>query len=103
MRIRVVASIFGVFVTIAVVALAIRVRQLEQTVESLTQQRQSSPHVIYMPAIGPATTEHPKERKIFKLLDSAGSNESTTAVGVPWSVEQAIMIDTTKPTRRIER
>lgn len=83
----------GFCLLVAVALLWLRVRELERSVDVLTRQVQSKPGVIAVRANEPEQPDDNGEKKIFKLIDSAPSNDEASEIGVPWSVEHGMMID----------
>jgi hypothetical protein len=83
-------AFFSVAMLVAIGLLWWRVSALDATIDKLSQQLNSKPSVIS--ASQPSPVPNVDKRQIFKLIDSAKSDEGTSHVGVPWSVERA-MID----------
>jgi hypothetical protein len=101
MKRRVSIATIAICVSLAMATLWWRVRQLEHQVDSLAQQIQSAPRVLYLPSRGPATTQSPDKQKIFKLIDAAEARGGASSIGVPWNVERAMMIDAMKRSEEI--
>jgi hypothetical protein len=83
------ATLVGVVMFVAIGLLWWRVRQLESTVSTLNQRLASKPSVISVRQSEPLPSID--KRKIFKLIDSATSEEGRSPIGVPWSVERAMI------------
>jgi hypothetical protein len=86
-------SVVSVCLLIAVGVLWLRVHELERTVNSLRKQVPSAPLVI---PIGTQKTEQStksERQNVFRLIDGAKQTEGTTHVGVPWSIEEGMLMD----------
>jgi hypothetical protein len=81
---------------LAVVVLAVQVWRLERQVGALSQQLESAPRAVMIPTAGPQLAEPPQKRKIFRLLESDGTHGGVTEIGVPWTVEHAMLIEGAK-------
>lgn len=83
-------------------ALAVQVWRLERKVDALSDQLRSQPRAIALPAAQPNTTREPHKPPIFRLIDSDAPPEGHTKIGVPWSVERAMLIEGAKGQREFE-
>jgi hypothetical protein len=86
-------SVAAVCLFVAVGVLWLRVRELERSVESLKTQSPSAPQVI---SIGTQESQQPtnsERQNVFRLIDAAKQDNGTTDVGVPWSIEEGMLID----------
>jgi hypothetical protein len=88
-----VVGLLGAAMSIAVVMLWLRVRNLENTVDSLTRQLQAKPGVITVRSSELEQSKEADGKHVFKLIDAAPPKDGATEVGVPWSVEHGMMLD----------
>lgn len=86
-------ALAGIALASAVIVLWLRVRELERSVDALNEQVQSKPRLLSMEAGRTESKKNVEKRPIFKLIDSANTDEGASDVGVPWSVEHGMMID----------
>jgi hypothetical protein len=91
MRKQAVIAAVGIGLLVAVGLLYWRVRVLEQTVQTLNPRLSSHGTVVSLQQPAPPNSE-PKQQ-VFKLIDTAPttSTPGTTKIGVPWSVERAMI------------
>ena len=89
---------------VAIAALWLRVRDLEQSVESLTLQLQSRDKVRTIPVQGPVPRDEGNKTQIFRLIDLHEYTEPETGPFHP-DVDRAMMIEAIEnqgPVRRID-
>lgn len=77
---------------LAVVVLSVQIWRLERKVGSLAKKLESIPQVVMIPAAAAQAAEPPQKRRIFRLLESDGTL-GATEIGVPWTVEHAMLIE----------
>jgi hypothetical protein len=85
--------IAGVGMLLAIAALAWQVQRLQRTVDELAQELRARPQVISAAAEEPVPLEQDHRPHYFKLIEATSANDGTTPVGIPWSVERAMMGD----------
>jgi hypothetical protein len=88
---RFVLSAVCIGLAITTFLLWMRVQALSDKVDSLTQQLKSQPKAVVLPVEQARSSEKDPERQgVFRLIETKTEN-GTTEVGVPWSVERAMI------------
>lgn len=84
-------ALAGVIMLVAIVALWIRVRSLEHTVQALNKRLDANSQVAVIPIGQPQPATKRNNEPVFKLIEGAKHDERTSNVGVPWEVERAMI------------
>lgn len=85
--------IAGAGMLLAIVALWWRVHELGRSVDALTHQFETKPQIISAIAEEPVPTDRGDRPNYFKLIEVTAGDDGTSEIGVPWSVERAMMGD----------
>jgi hypothetical protein len=99
-----IVALVGVGMFVAIAALWLRVRELEQAVNSLTLQLQSRESFRTIPVQMQEPNDEGKKKQIFRLIDSHEYAEPETGPFHP-EVDRAMMIDAIEnqgPVKRID-